>query len=705
LLYLNSGDAENTGDLIDKTINGDYQANAYSQLTASAKATSSAISVADGSLFKKGDPVLLYQIVGATDSPAGTWEMGQVKSVVGNTLVLFNSLSKTFTHCGETCGLAQVVRVERYKNFYVENGGNVYPSDDLANHETKGGIVAIIADRITVKSGGKIHANSYGFEGGDDSTNDTYAETGHSECNTQENRWSQSANCSGGGGAYRQCCTRSRAGGGGGGNRTTGATGTGNGWQGTGGSAKGDAQLSTIHFGGGGGYAWPSPGGNGGGIVILAAKIVTVEAGGVVESYGGNGSSNPGYSEYGGGGGGAGGTVAVFTSNYSNSGTVRAPGGAFGDGYSNYDGGTGGEGWVVHSAAFDKFSIKNLPSDVHILLDGKDVTAQLGDPNGQGSPSWLPTVGWGNGLDAWSTGELNLTPLGTWSLGRHTLELREDGGAGGAVEMGLYVIYSFTSSTVPENDTCAKPKALEVMAGSVSVGGTTEDTMGRIKATDDYVQAGCGGSGGPDTVYKIELTDWRKLTINVTAAFSPRVFVRKGDCAAGPMMACGTAQTVTPDLKTGTYYLFVDGDGNLQKGNFKLDIKADLPAPASNDTCAGATTLTLDETGKAEVYGVTFFSTDDYFAGCGGTGAKDLVYKIEIPNGYETMRATVETTDFVPAIFLTNGACGSNWITCSPTKVANLNWPTAGTYYIVVDGKTAADQGEFTLKVEMIAPL
>jgi hypothetical protein len=702
LLYLNSSDPEESGDILDKTVNGNFAANAYAAVTSPAKATASAVAVSDGSLFHAGDPIMLYQIVTASDSPAGTWEMAQVKSVVGNTLVLFNSLTRNFTHCGETCGLAQVIRVERFKNFYVESGGTVYPSDDLNGTENQGGIVAIIADTITVKNGGRIHANSYGFEAGDAQPSGGYAEMGHSECNVQDNRYGQSANCSGGGGAHTWWCCYARGGGGGGGNRTGGANGSGSNY-GYGGGTKGEAGLSTIHFGGGGGYAYPTAGGLGGGIVILAAKTVKIESGGVVEAAGGAGGSNPNSSDYAGGGGGAGGSVAIFASSYTNAGTVQAPGGGGGNGYSNYDGGQGGEGWVASSTAFEKFSIKSLPADIHIILDGQDITAQVGDPNAVGAPSWLATGGWGNGLDPWSTGELDLTSLGNWTLGRHTLELREQGGAGGVLEMAMYLIYPFTSSTVPENDTCAKPKALEVMAGSVSVSGTTEDTMGRIKATDDYVQAGCGGSGGPDTVYKIELTDWRKLTIDVTAAFTPRVFVRKGDCAAGPLMACGTAQTVTPDLKTGTYYLFVDGDGNLQKGNFKLDITADLPAPASNDTCAGATTLTLDENGKAEVYGVTFFSTDDYLAGCGGTGAKDLVYKIEIPNGYETMRATVETTDFNPVIYMTNTACGGA-ITCSPTKIANLSWPTAGTYYIIVDGKTAADQGEFTLKVEMIPP-
>jgi hypothetical protein len=608
--------------------------------------------------------------------------------------------------CGNTCGVAQVVRVERYRNFYVESGGNVYPSDDLAGDEQKGGIVAIIADAITVKNGGKIQATGYGFEPGDWHWGENNpSERGHSECNINEssNNASQSAQCSGGGGDQMRCCTNGY-GAGGGGNRTAGGNGQGS-YPGSGGGTKGSADLATIHFGGGGGAGWPHQGGAGGGIVILAAKTVIVESGGVVEANGNRGDPASGStSYYGSGGGGAGGTVAIFAGTYSSTGTVQATGGQGGRAYSGRYGGNGGDGWVVNQASTDNFVLKSLPSKVKILLDGTDITAQVGDPNAKGAPSYLAADGWGNGVEQFETGELDLTSLGNWTLGGHKLEFREDGGAGGVLEMAMYLIYPFTASTVPENDTCTKPKTLEVMAGSVSVSGTTEDTMGRIKATDDYVQAGCGGSGGPDTVYKLDLTDWRKLTIDVTAAFTPRVFVRKGDCAAGALMACGTAKTVTPDLKTGTYYLFVDGDGNLQKGNFKLDIKADLPAPASNDTCAGATTLTLDENGKAEVYGVSFFSTDDMFAGCGGTGAKDLVYKVEIPNGYGTMRATVETTDFNPAIYMTNSGCGGTWITCSPTKTANLSWPTAGTYHIVVDGKTAADQGEFTLKVEMIPP-
>jgi hypothetical protein len=704
LLYLNSADALDEVPPVDKIVTTDWASNSYAALTSSAKGTDN-LKVADATAFKQGDSVLVYQIVTASDAPAGTWELAKVKSVADNTINLTGKLTKTFTHCGETCGLAQVVRIERFKNLVVEIGGTVRPSDDLATHETKGGIVAIVADTITVKSGGSIHANGQGFEPGDSYQQNTsgYSETGHSECNVQENRYEQAANCSGGGGAHYWNCCFARGGGGGGGNRTAGANGTGSSNWGYGGTTKGDAGLSTLQFGGGGGYAYESSGGAGGGIVLLAATKITVEAGGVIEAKGNPGASNI-TNERAGGGGGAGGTVALFTSSYVNAGTVQASGGTGGDGYSNWEGGAGGEGWVQTNPDVAKFSIKALPGLVHILLDGKDITSQIGDPNGQGDPSWQAEGAWGNGLDPWSTGELDLTTLGTWYLGRHTLELREDGGLGGTLEMALYLIYPFSASYAPSNDTCTQPDVLDLSDGSELVIGTTEDSMGRVKAIDDFTQAGCGGDGGADVAYQFELTDWRRLTVDVSSSFTPRVYIRKGDCGAGAMVLCGQQHTVSSDFKPDTYYLFVDGDGTEEKGNFTLSVKADPPAPAANDTCAGATQLTLDANGKAQVYGVSLFSNDDYNAGCGGVGAPDLVYKVDVGAGYETLKATVDTTDFSPVVYIGNANCGT-WVTCSPNKTATLTWPTAGTFYIAVDGKNAAAKGEFTLTVEVFRPL
>jgi len=221
--------------------------------------------------------------------------------------------------------------------------------------------------------------------------------------------------------------------------------------------------------------------------------------------------------------------------------------------------------------------------------------------------------------------------------------------------------------------------------------------MGKIKATDENVQEFCGGSGGPDVVYGFTLTDWRKLQVDVTAPFTPRVYIRKGGCLTGEAVACGGASVETADLKTGTYYLFVDSDGNLQKGNFTLSIEATEPTAPSNDTCAAPKELVLVD-GGAQQYGVTLFSNNNTSAGCGGEDGNDNVFQVEIPAGTSSFSVSVDA-DFDPVIYVAKEDCAGPFVACAPAAEYSMLWPESGTYFLYVDGKTAADKGEYTLSV------
>ena len=150
--------------------------------------------------------------------------------------------------------------------------------------------------------------------------------------------------------------------------------------------------------------------------------------------------------------------------------------------------------------------------------------------------------------------------MANWTLGEHSIQVKETGGAGGDVKMFAYVIYPFTKSSAPLNDTCETPVMLDV-SDTVTVTGTTEDVMGKIKATDANTGPFCGGSGGADVTYGFALEDWRSLDISVTAAFSSRFYVRKGSCDEGEVVACGTDSVNTGVLEPGTYYLIVDSNG------------------------------------------------------------------------------------------------------------------------------------------------
>jgi hypothetical protein len=675
-------------------------ADAGSSLTVSSRMTPNAYSsgingtagqdnltVGDPGVFSPGAQILLHQTVGTggDGSGASRWELATVQRVDGSTVRLTRPLKYSYTtDTSAGHSRAQAVIGASYDKVEVVNGGVLAPSVGLDGEASKGGILYVRAAKITVRNGGRIEADGLGFN---HAVNNN-ATQGDSQCNVQPPlaSYNPQPNCAGGGAASNASC-----GGAGGGNRTTGQNGqdTCGGGFGLGGLPQGgDGFLTFGGAGGGAGHTHTAGSSFGGGIIVLGADQIVLEAGAVLTAQGSAGTaSNIG--------GGAGGTIALFANSLVNQATVALNGGG---GY-NY-GGTGGEGWLLTGKPVTGILAETFPKGVQIWVDGQDVTAKVGNPDGKGSPHWdAATSTWGvTGLDAWSTGRLDLSAAANWTLGEHSLELKETGGVGGVLRLYTYLVFPFTEAKSPANDTCALPQELDLSTGSVKISASTEDAMGSTKATDDFVQPLCGGSGGPDLVYKVVLTDWRKLSIKVTAGFQPRVFVRKGDCLNGTPVACGGASLETPDLKTGTYYLFVDSDGNTQKGDFTLEVTATPPAPPANDTCAAPVELTFDSGGKAEVYGVSLFANHDYLGSCGGNGGSDLVYQFTLPAGVSLLDLEV-VADFNALLYLAKETCDGTLITCAPKANHTMTYPASGTYFLFVDGKTANDKGEFTLKI------
>ncbi len=364
------------------------------------------------------------------------------------------------------------------------------------------------------------------------------------------------------------------------------------------------------------------------------------------------------------------------------------------------DGGDGGDGWVLEKAPVSGIINESYPKGIEIWVDGKEVTPIVGDPNGKGTPAWDGDAQkWGkDGLDAWSTGSLDLSTVANWTLGEHSIQVKETGGAGGDVKMFAYVIYPFTKSSAPLNDTCDSPVMLDV-SDTVTVTGTTEDVMGKIKATDANTGPFCGGSGGADVTYGFALDDWRTLDISVTAAFSSRFYVRKGSCDEGEVVACGTETVNTGVLEPGTYYLIVDSNGNLHKGDFTLTVVPSPPDAPDNDSCAAPQQL-IFQNNTSQASGMTLFSNDLSSAPCGGVGAPENVFSFTVPAGTSKLSFSVDA-DFDPVIYLVLTDCGGQAVACIPDITYEMGWPGPGTYYLFVDGKTANDKGLYTLTVSM----
>ena len=128
----------------------------------------------------------------------------------------------------------------------------------------------------------------------------------------------------------------------------------------------------------------------------------------------------------------------------------------------------------------------------------------------------------------------------------------------------------------------------------------------------------------------------------------------------------------------------------------------DLGAAPTNDTCAGATTLTPG----TPVRGSTCAAASDYNppAACAGgaTPAPDVTYVVRLPTRSNVVFDTDGTT-WDTVLYIYSGACSGTPVACNDDigggNLASRISTTldAGTYYIVVDGYQSSHFGPFVL--------
>ena len=701
------------------------------------------ITTANAGIFNVGDHLLLHQTVHPTE--AGKWELGVVTSITGGQVNLAQPLQNSYESNGNFTSYAQVVVAASFDTLDVLSGGEIRPPQGLDHDNApdfKGGIVYLRARELIVRAGGKIHA-----DGGDPSIsaeNQTYisgwggyagsdnaVDPGSSYCSSNTNSGNSGANnCNAGGGGSGNTgtCNNNRYnGGGGGGNKEPGEKPN---YPGTnsyvmptqGGAVWGDENDGLLKMGGGGGASRRGyDGGRGGGIVVIGADIVTVQAGGVISVNGGDGQS---YSNstcsYSGGGGGAGGTVAIFANQIVNEGTIEAEGGSGGSNSNNTNrGGDGGAGYILSNQPIPGVVAQTYANGIEIWVDNQNVTAQIGDPNGKGAPNYNAANNtWGVGGTArWSSGPLDISSVTNWTLGEHMVEFKDTGGAGGDVKAYFYVIQTFSESTPPLNNQCVGAEVLDVgVAGpKTTVSGTTEDFMGKNLATDDHNAAGCAAVGGPDAVYKIELTERSLIHARVQAPFDAKLIVRKADCANGEVVYCGDAALDTNPLEPGSYYIWVDSEAANAKGNFTLEAWRTAAVLPGNDTCDSAQELIFGEASSVTVQATSIYSLDQYFANfChnpdpgAAEGGPDLVYKFTAPTG-DPINITM-SSEFTGKMYLTKGSCAdengiilNDFQSCSTTvgetESITVDTQAGGEYYLFIEGVGEKQWGNFEFTV------
>ncbi len=257
----------------------------------------------------------------------------------------------------------------------------------------------------------------------------------------------------------------------------------------------------------------------------------------------------------------------------------------------------------------------------------------------------------------------------------------------------------------PTNDACAGSLP-DISTGGVFTGNT-------CAAANDYTYS-CGtvAAASPDVVFQLVLTEARDVVIDTAgSAFDAMLFIRHGGSAGCPgttadrcddnSAGSGQARIQWNNMPMGTYWVILDGAGAGARGAYVLNVfVADPPAPR-NDTCATATPLT----GVGTFSGSTTSAADDHVPSCvtttGGNdvwysfnlGGRSLVY-LDVNDG-AAWNSVLEVRRGPCGATMTSSACNDN--ACGGNRSQWFGMLDAGTYYVVIDGATAADRGGFNL--------
>jgi hypothetical protein len=255
-------------------------------------------------------------------------------------------------------------------------------------------------------------------------------------------------------------------------------------------------------------------------------------------------------------------------------------------------------------------------------------------------------------------------------------------------------------SGVP-GDTCADAIPLGI---APNVSGDTFD------ARDD-VAGSCGGASAADVVYRLEVARRSRFLAALQAEEGPHVVVAWRRCGDRTTeIACG--RELDEVLAPGTYFVAVDGSSEEALGRFVLswslqDLAVQAAACRAVPTLVDGATLSGTTSGAGDKFAVSCAAGESTVTG------SDRVYKIVAPTRAH-VQIELSASSFDGAIALRK-ACSDVAGAARGAELACEGWDSnggqstiidrvleAGTYWVVVDGKTPNDQGSFTLRYRTV---
>ncbi len=238
-------------------------------------------------------------------------------------------------------------------------------------------------------------------------------------------------------------------------------------------------------------------------------------------------------------------------------------------------------------------------------------------------------------------------------------------------------------------------------------------------AARDDVAGSCGGTGAPDTVYRVDLRARSRVTAILTRPqFSGVMYIQStcGDATSEsrclPFVRGGQGR-IDAVLNRGSHFIVIDGDSPTAFGGAQLDVTAQDAAGVER-ACRAAPLLVSGQT----INGDTTTGSDNFQASCAGNAmSNDVLYRLQLRRR-QRVRLTLNSA-YDGALHMrrdcldqtTELACNDDFegqpgVAMVPgQRVAFIETTLdAGTYFVIVDGFHQGSAGTYSLTTQVSNP-
>jgi hypothetical protein len=258
-------------------------------------------------------------------------------------------------------------------------------------------------------------------------------------------------------------------------------------------------------------------------------------------------------------------------------------------------------------------------------------------------------------------------------------------------EAGAFKMTVTATDVLALADVCPRARALppRVTESAITDGTIAEATCG-------------GGAEGSEGVWRVQLASRSRVRIvEHSDDFAPVVHARRvcaddrSETACSESGAAAGDATLTGIWNSGSYAVFADAHERDATGRYTVLLEtAPLDGVGTDaDGCGDAAPLPPDSSGT--ISGDTFAARDDIASACGGAGAADIVYRLEVPR-LSRFVASLDDEEG-PHVLVVSRRCGERSAeTACGHSIDEILAP--GTYFVGVDGALADAFGRFTLR-------